>query len=72
MLGSGWFDHAGELHLLGLGRVLISEPYHLSEDSRSQLERFCSVLGLQYRIEERSWWFPNYTIRIVIWKPRVV
>lgn len=70
ILGDDWFDHAGQLHLLGLGRVLISEPYHLSDEGRSQLERFCSVLGLRYRVEERSWWCPPYTMRIVIWKPR--
>lgn len=65
-LGSDWIDHAGRLRLAGGVQILVSEPYGLTDRAETQLQEFCRILGLEYEIQDRSWWFPNNTIRIVV------
>ena len=64
--GHNWIDHQGCLTLKDGVQVLVSEPYQMTLEAMSQLERFCYALGLHWQIRGESWWYPNSTIRIVV------
>jgi hypothetical protein len=64
--GDMWIDHHGRIRLPDGTQRLISEPYQLLPDGRDQLEQFCRTLGLQFAVQDESWWFPGQTLRITI------
>lgn len=65
-LGGDWADHCGRIVQDDGTQLLISEPYQLLSDGHEQLEALCWTLGLTYRVDAQSWWFPGRTLRIVI------
>ena len=64
--GGDWLDHPGRLVLDDGTEVYCSEPYHFEKRAREQLDNACRVLGLTYEVSDRSWWFPDNTLRITI------
>ena len=65
--GGDWVDHLGSMDQGGK-TYIVSEPYQLSLSAHSQLDQFCQILGLEYRLSAMSWWNPGSTIRILIWE----
>lgn len=66
--GESWIDHCGRLKLPDGSWVIVSEPYQLSCDAFQQLQKFCNLLRLTYRVQPESWWYPGSTLRITIWR----
>ena len=53
-------------HSRSLGKLLVSEPYHLDIDDFRTLIRFCDEHGLAFRVDGNAAWFPGRTFRILI------
>jgi hypothetical protein len=66
-LGSSWLDHFGKaVDSLGI-EVLASEPYFVGQRNTTELERFCEVLGLQYRLLPDGTWPHGRCYRIEVY-----
>jgi hypothetical protein len=64
-----WIDHVGSAVFEG-HRVFVSQPYGDAVDfDPREVDIFCRVLDLEYRIDERSDWWPGETFSILIFAP---
>jgi hypothetical protein len=49
-------------------RARISQPYQLDWDNLRALVHHCEATGLKVSIHGMSWWFPGWTIAVVVEK----
>ena len=57
------FDHCGTITVAG-HKVFVGEPYADIDTARHQAAELAGILGCDFDISLRSWWYPGATIRI--------
>lgn len=60
-----WLDHWGATILSNGQKVLVSEPYQVSNKSLEVVAELADRVGCRWWISANSWHFPGRTIRIV-------
>jgi len=64
-----WLDHWGTTTLPNGHRAFVSEPYGFTPEMARGLQEFCKPMGVSYYVSANSWWYPGWTVRIVIEEP---
>ena len=62
-----WLDHCGTTTYEGQ-LCFVTEPY-LGPTHLESAAQFAELLGLRWKLDENSWWYPNNTTRIVFFPP---
>jgi len=67
-----FMDHQ-ELFILDNGEpVYVSHPYYIDDDAFSYLTKFCELNGLHFDVDANSWYYPGFTVKLMIWKKGVL
>jgi hypothetical protein len=63
--GACWLDHWGT-STINDRLCFVSEPYNVSMADQIRIDEIAKRIGCRWYLSANSWWFPGWTIRIVI------
>ena len=65
-----WLDHFGSTKYAG-SVAFASEPYEMAvtPDAVARLDAFTEKLGIKWHLSANSFWYPGWTIRILLYEP---
>lgn len=67
-LGHDWLVHTGQIKV-GQRHDFVAEPFGLTDYQRQQVKDLADALGVKWCIEDRGWWDPARTVRVVMTEP---
>jgi hypothetical protein len=65
--GWNWLDHFGQTKW-GKQTAFVSEPYTIDRAMIDNIDDFCRLADVEWRLLADSWHFPGRTVRIVIFQ----